>query len=720
MQATPNVRGNFYQLRLETLPILLLFSSLLGYAWTWLNVWPITGGRAPISSWLGGGLLLGTALLAQAFKNRYSRFSIYLLLAGICLAVVCATITFQSPMTLALVLLPVIFASVFLRQPGFWLVALGALLLVLAEPYRLATLPLPVSENTMLLGILLLVTLVAWLSGRNLNTTLAWFSEAYDSAYRNEQTARERQAELRRLLRALDETTDHLARSNQRLKIERNQANSARRMKQQLAQTISHELRTPLNIIVGFVDLMMQRPEYYGTPLSPLLQRDLTIIYKNARHLQKLVSDVLDLARVEAAQMALVPERIDPAELVGDVVDTTRSLVESQGLAFHVEVEPRLPPLWGDPTRIRQVLYNLINNAVRFTERGSVTVRALRAGDELLFAVQDTGVGIARDDIPRLFEEFQQLDGSTRRKHGGVGLGLAISQRFVRLHNGQIWVESVPNRGSTFSFTLPLNSGPGRTAPRDTAELTPVRDDTPADEPVLLGITTSAAGAALLARLHQPSRTLIAHNLEQARQVATSLLPDWIILDRASLPLPPERIQALASEWAIPETTFIQCALPANPSVFGGVTFDGYLTKPISQETLWGTLRPFGEGVDHILLIDDDRDFARLLTRILENPLRRYRVTSATSGQEGLALFKHQPPDLILLDLGLPDMHGAEVLKQIRGSAIGAALPVVVLSGEDWLMQEDSVLQSLTITHGRPLSSVEVLHWLQRLVRSTG
>ncbi|MBC7239137.1 MAG: hypothetical protein H5T71_03435, partial [Chloroflexi bacterium] len=227
-------------------------------------------------------------------------------------------------------------------------------------------------------------------------------------------------------------------------------------MKQQFAQTISHELRTPLNLIISFTELMIQTPEYYEAPLPPKYARDLGIIYRNARHLQSLINDVLDLARIEAAQMALITEETDLSALTYEAVNTVRSLVESRGLALHTNIPPALPRLRVDPRRIRQVLFNLLSNAVRFTEKGSITVTVMQQDNEIVFAIRDTGIGIADEDKTRIFEEFRQADSGTHRRYGGAGLGLAISKRFVELHGGRIWVESQVGQGSTFYFTLPI------------------------------------------------------------------------------------------------------------------------------------------------------------------------------------------------------------------------------------------------------------------------
>lgn len=699
-------------LRAEMIPSIIMFSGALGYVWTWSNIWPITGRNAPLSSWIGGCLLLGSALASSRCRKELVTFRIYLLMAGICAAVICALLTFNTGGIAYLTIVPIVFASVLFGQIGFLTTATLGGGLVLLNLNAAAPIPLPVSERSLALAILMLVIIAAWLSARNLHTSLLWFSSAYKTAYQNEQAIRERQAELRRLLRILDETTHHLEQTNLRLKFERNQAESARRMKQQLAQTISHELRTPLNIIAGFADIMAQNTDFYGEPLPAAYMRDLSIIYKNAQHVQKLVNDVLDLSRVEAAQMTLLPQATHPDELVRDVVETIRSLIEVQNLAFHCEVEPHLPLLWIDPTRIRQVLFNLLNNAVRFTEAGSVTLRVYRQDEDVVFAVKDTGIGIAPEDTARIFEEFQQVDGTTRRRYEGAGLGLAISQRFVSLHNGAIWVKSQVGEGSIFAFSLPIvpEGQNAHAAEADRHRTAPPPDD----EKLLLAITANPTAALIFSQMRVPSRAIIVDDLDRADHVASTMLPKWIIVDRACTSLSPEKLRLLVQRWSLPDTTIIDCLLPGNRLSWSPKSFDGYLMKPVTRERLAEVLRPFANSIEKILIVDEDRDVARLVSRMLEQGNRNYRIMTAHSTQEGLALIQYHQPDLVLLSLEFNDIPLATLLERFRASE--RHLLIVALSDEEVLLDDEAALQQISMTHSRPLSSVEHYQWVQRIL----
>jgi signal transduction histidine kinase len=219
---------------------------------------------------------------------------------------------------------------------------------------------------------------------------------------------------------------------------------------------MSHELRTPLNAVLGYAELIQDG--IYGE-VSAKLQGVLERIQQNGRHLLGLINDVLDLSKIEAGQLTLSPADYSMRELVLDVASATEALAAEKKLALEVDAPPDLPRGRGDERRLTQVLMNLVSNAIKFTDAGSVSIRARLEDGSLQVSVTDTGVGVAPEDQARIFEEFQQVDASSTRKKGGTGLGLAIAKRIVELHGGRIWVESTPGQGSTFAFTLPLRAG---------------------------------------------------------------------------------------------------------------------------------------------------------------------------------------------------------------------------------------------------------------------
>jgi signal transduction histidine kinase len=252
--------------------------------------------------------------------------------------------------------------------------------------------------------------------------------------------------ELARLQARQDEAAAELTGMNDRLQ-------HASRAKSEFLANMSHELRTPLNAILGFTEMM--RDGLYGE-VPPELDEPLADIQTNGRHLLRLINDVLDLSKIEAGRMELAPGDYTVSEMLDTVRASLRSLAEAKGLELTVAAPADIPPARGDVKRLTQCLMNFVGNAVKFTRAGSVTVEAQVEGSNLLFRVRDTGIGIPKEQLDHVFDEFRQVDATITREFGGSGLGLAITRRFVELHGGRIGVESELGRGTTFWFTVPL------------------------------------------------------------------------------------------------------------------------------------------------------------------------------------------------------------------------------------------------------------------------
>lgn len=224
------------------------------------------------------------------------------------------------------------------------------------------------------------------------------------------------------------------------------------RLKSEFLASMSHELRTPLNSIIGFADVLL---EGLDGDLNERMEEDVRLIRESGRHLRELIGDILDMSKIEAGKMELRYEDIDLHQLANDIVATAGPLASSKSLGLYLDIAPDVTTIEADRTRLRQVLWNIVGNAIKFTERGSVTLMMEMQEQSLLVAIKDTGIGIKQEDIPIVFEQFRQIDGSLNRSVGGTGLGMPITKKLVELHNGEIWVESAPGKGTTFWFRLP-------------------------------------------------------------------------------------------------------------------------------------------------------------------------------------------------------------------------------------------------------------------------
>ena len=558
---------------------------------------------------------------------------------------------------------------------------------------------------------------VSWLSTWNLRTALSWTSQSMLLAAHNLEQARQRSGELARALKSLDESAHRIDRLNYQLQVALEAAREAEQLKARFAANVSHELRTPLNLIVGFSSLLFERSELYGNELPARFLHDLGIIHRNALQLQRLVNDVLDLSQIQSAGMTISPEPVAPETLVRETADTVRHLVEAEGLALCVQVEPDLPEVMVDPTRIRQVLINLLTNAVRFTRKGRIWLEAERADDAVVFRVRDTGVGIAPRDIPELFREFHRLEEPSARHQGGSGLGLAISKAFVELHGGRIWVESKLGEGSTFSFTIPID---GHVANRGGALIEERAIAPPPSRSVIVALTQSEKGYRLLRRYLPGRQVIMAREAEQGNELLQQVQPQWIVVDRAVAGDLEARSGRAAPALKAGSVPLLICDLPQDARVVADANVAGYLVKPVANNELLQAVRQLGPEVDTVLVVGDDRDFVQLVSRLLQLPPRVCTVIKAFTAQEALQLATSRVPDLILLDLVLPDMSGEELLARMRERRTLARVPVIVITGQSdsGLVQEPATEGNLLVVTQQNGGSAgaRVLEWIRAIV----
>ncbi len=522
-----------------------------------------------------------------------------------------------------------------------------------------------------------------WVSVGGRQTVIEWAWSSQQRANRLLEELRDRQGRLNRALRGMDEANSRLALANERLAEARRLADEARQAKARFAASVSHELRTPLNVIVGFTEVMYASPQAYpDVVLSPQFLVDLGAVYRNAQHLQKLVDDVLDLAQIEAGKLALLPAKTDLSAMIQETVEAIGSLARVRGLRLATAVEPNLPEVFIDRTRIKQVLLNLLSNAIRYSGQGSIMVSARRDGSQVLCSVTDTGPGISEDQQRRLFEEFEHATGGGSAGGVGSGLGLAISKRFVQEHGGRIWVQSNPGEGSTFCFTLPVLRE-GYTL--GVAPPVPQADQSPRLEraPVLL-VTCNPFAVRLFARHLDHYRCVGTGDVQQAIRQIAALQPRGIVLDAALGPAVEGEVSRAVADSAIASMPVIVCPLPNLPRSLGLPSVKGYLSKPVSRGDLLDILRTLSGEIATILVVDDEDDMLRLLAHYLQDDVSRpYRVMLAHNGREALNVMAGERPDLVLMDLLMPVMDGYRLLQEMQRAPQLADVPVVVISGRD-------------------------------------
>lgn len=715
-----SVSSDLDYLRGDSLKTLLFFALAGAYVWTCGLLQANYLLDAPWA-FIGPLLLLATIGLCYILMRRGVSAASYILVLGSIGTGAWAMGASDSPLVPFLFSLIVTFAGLLLSPRGMFVMAAlcsGAIVTVSSLSYQRS----PLSPEVLYPVLMVCLTaIISYLSTRNLYTVLHWAWSSALEAQRNQERLRDRQGELNRMLRALDEASYRLRRMNYELARAREQAEEARHLKQQFVNNVSHELRTPLSLIVGFSEMMYLSPgSYGGVPLPKEYRGDVREIYRSSQHLLSLIDDILDMAQLEAGRMGISPEPTDLSQVILEAVDTIRPLIEGKGLELRVEIEQGLPTLYIDPTRIRQVLLNLLNNARRFTDRGSITLRAALQGEGVKVSVADTGIGIAPEDRGKIFEEFRQLDGSTTRQHDGVGLGLAISRRFVELHGGRIWVESGGRgKGSTFHFILPAAGVGTKMAdlgPSSKRQLSPLPPSGPAK--TLLVVDKDPRVERLIQRRLEDYRVVRVENPLQVASMAEKLHPRAVVVSTPDGDGEPfRRLEAQLDGWDLP---IIRCPLVSNRRLGLSLGVADYLVKPISRQRLLKSLERFDGKVRRILVLDDDPRMVRLLSRMIRSRFQECEVIRAYSGEDGLIKMQHRPPDLVLLDLIMPGVDGYTVLERMRGEEALRDIPVVVVTAKGSSPEDMRRLGAKTIqvTRRRGFSNEEALYYLRSILEA--
>lgn len=499
-----------------------------------------------------------------------------------------------------------------------------------------------------------------------------------------------RQAELELLNgefeRRVQQRTEELSQAVKQTQLARAQAEDASRIKSEFLASMSHELRTPLNSIIGFSEILSD-----GTfgELNPKQERYVGNVSSSGRHLLSLVNDVLDLSRVEAGQLRLSLKSISLCEVLKSVSQPLAILAQKAGVELEFAEDSH--PVMSDPARLKQILFNLLGNAVKFTPRGGrvwLSSEYLESG-QVRFTVSDTGPGIPEAERERIFEEFQQLDMSYARNHQGTGLGLALTKRLVELHGGEIWVDSVVGSGSHFRFTLPA-------APEEESEfLEPVPDST---LPTALVIESSAEARELLSLyLRDDYRVVQARSAAQAKVLALTQKPQVITLDLALRDR--HGLDLLVELKAAPETAEIPVVIVSvqDERELGlACGAAECLLKPVRRDRFLNTLdRCLGRDGNEeksVLIVDDEPKVLELLNDLATS--RGYRVLLANSGKQALERVQKELPDAVILDLMMPEMTGFEVLSRLRERPESQNLPVVVYTSMDLEPEERAKLRA--------------------------
>jgi len=470
-----------------------------------------------------------------------------------------------------------------------------------------------------------------------------------------------------------------------RLAEERRQmAEDASRLKSRFLSMVSHELRTPLNLISGLSDLLLREtpPE---AALNGNRQEDLERIYVNAQHLDGLIRDVLDLTRIEVGQLQLSYEVVDINEMLEPVIVIARQLARDKALRWQTDIPDALPPVWGDRTRLRQVVLNLVNNAVKFTSQGEVSLHVAVDDTMVTVSIRDTGLGISPEEQALIFDEFRQSERTTSRGYGGLGLGLAICKLLVEMHQGTIGVHSTgeEGRGAEFYFTLPVMTRDATTGQCDDA----VRGH------VLLLTEDVSQGQRLEEHLAHKGVDIVMHAVDadtEWRALLCGGSPDAVILDQAVTSAHGWNILRTLKEYPHTRDVPVLCYTLSEDGDKGALLPLDLMMKPLGRTQLaemllgQGLLDTQGEAPEarKILVVDDDPNILAMHTRMVQAQSAHYHVLQAHNGREALRILHQEQPDLVLLDLMMPELDGFGVLEAMRDDPLTQHIPVVILTAQ--------------------------------------
>ena len=635
------------------------------------------------------------AIFIQQSAKRYPNGARYAFVFSLYLVVLTAMLLFPAQWMVFLIFPVLLIGALLMSNTLVWgalgFLMMTALLNLLGHDY-------PLDGLSFLLALMVAVTQTAI---STFNIALQWYSSMHNRANRLLEETRERRSEVVQTLKSLETAYANQNRLQQQLVYARQQAEQARRMKELFASNISHELRTPLNLIMGFSQIMYHTPEVYGEIVfPPTLNRDIYQIYNSSRHLIEMIDDVLDLSHIEVSQFAMKLEITEMSSFLADTVSIIRNLFRDSELVFLVDIPHSLPQMPIDRTRIRQVLINLITNARRFTKEGSVTLRVEQEQGFLEFSIVDTGIGIAREQQQAIFSEFYQVDYSLSRSHGGAGLGLPIAKRFVEAHGGMIRLESELGKGSVFCFTLPIPQSQLpeiNVPPLETSEAVP-----PA---TLILLDPDPNLARLLGRFLPNYELFSAKEAESIPELIEEHHADIVVWNRR---------QEDADNLPNLGLPLLHCSLPSSLWLVEALGVAAAEVKPIRPETILSYLQAYPQA-RRIMLVDDDLGFVQLIQRIIESSNGQYQIQRAYDGEQALELIRENPPDLMFLDLEMPEMDGFTLLENIHGEEGIGKFPTIVLTATPYPQ-----MQSVNRSHlelNLPISPFASVHIITEIIK---
>ncbi len=462
-------------------------------------------------------------------------------------------------------------------------------------------------------------------------------------------------------------------------------AEAASRTKSAFLASMSHELRTPLNAIIGYSEMLMEDAEELG---QEQFVSDLRRIHTSGKHLLMLINDVLDISKIEAGKMELYLETFDISRMIQDVVSTIQPLADKNNNLLKVHCPDSVGVMHADLAKVRQALFNLLSNACKFTDEGTVWLDVSRETEDskrwLKFRVRDTGIGMTEKQMESLFQVFSQAHTPMGGDYGGTGLGLAITKRYCRMMGGDVTAEADYGSGSTFTIRLPAECKPPEVIEEAPAE--PLVEPSSQAIGTILVIDDDPAVRDLMKRSlgKEGFRVETASGGKDGLRLARELRPHAITLDVMMPKMDGWSVlSALKADSELADIPVIMFTVVDDKNLGYSLGASDYLTKPIDRERLVNVIKQYTttSAPCRVLLVEDDANVRNLLRRMLEK--EGWAVAEAENGRVALERVSEQAPALILLDLMMPEMDGFELVAELRKHKVWRSIPIVVLTAKD-------------------------------------
>ncbi len=510
--------------------------------------------------------------------------------------------------------------------------------------------------------------------------------------------AAQQQQQTEKALQLTQEKTQQLEQTSTELRIAMTETERATKAKSVFLANMSHELRTPLNAILGFSEMIVEDLE--ADDGDEEMIKDVRKIHQAGQSLLALVNDVLDISKIESGKMEVYVESINLAELLDNVINTVTPLAEKNNCYLRLEADDTVQSrnFYADLTKVRQVLLNLLSNAIKFGQNNPVSLHVKYRDEYFEFYVKDRGIGISPDKIHTLFQAFTQADASTTRKYGGTGLGLTICKEFIELMGGSIEVETELNKGSCFIIKVPeqvecikeKDAQPRGQTSAEQTDLSAIKLNTIKENGIILVVDDDYGMRELLAEHLEKLgyHAALAASGEDALSIAQKLKPDAITLDVMMPDMDGwEVLTRLKSDPELMQIPVVMVSIVEDKTKGYALGATEYLIKPVERAQLASVLRKYRDNADPLVMLLEDDDTTRMMmTNMLERT--QCNVISAENGKIALQRLQQHQPDVILLDLMMPEMDGLEFAQVLHNHPQWQKIPIIVLTAKDLTPEE--------------------------------